>query len=168
MRVDVGEEPEYWYEPFGGRYYWNFDNTYFDAPQDAIYTVALWHPQQELGRYSFVVGEREVFGGDRDCMATFNDYWTPLLAGENPYRTAVAEDSMMDESMGDAMGSEMAGDMTAWRCERWTMDRRPRARRRRGPRSRRTAGDGVRQRADGRPAAHPAVTTAATTCASRR
>ncbi len=112
MMVDLGEEPEYWYEPFGGRYYWNFENSYFEAPQDATYMVALWHPEQELGRYSFVVGEREVFGGDRDCMASFNDYWTPLLAGEDPYRTPVAVDTMMDESMGDAMGSEMAADMT--------------------------------------------------------
>lgn len=96
MMVDVGEEPEYWYEPFGGRYYWNFENRYFEAAQDGIYTVALWHPEEELGRYSFVVGEQEVFGGDRDCMASFDDYWTPLVAGENPYRSAAATEGMMD------------------------------------------------------------------------
>lgn len=86
MLVPVGDEPEYWYEPFGGRYYWNFENYFLDIPEDGMYTVVLWHPEDELGRYSFVVGEREIIGGDRDCMASFNDYWTPLVAGENPYR----------------------------------------------------------------------------------
>jgi hypothetical protein len=85
MIVPLGDEPEYWYEPFGGRYYWNWENYFFDPPQDATYTVALWHPEEQLGRYSFVVGEEEIRGGDRECMASFDDYWTPLLAGENPY-----------------------------------------------------------------------------------
>lgn len=91
IMVDVGEEPEYWFEPFGGRYYWNWDNTFFEAPEDGAYTVALWHPDNELGRYSFVVGEKEEFGGDRDCSASFDKYWTPLVAGENPYRDGEAE-----------------------------------------------------------------------------
>jgi uncharacterized surface protein with fasciclin (FAS1) repeats len=87
--VPLGDEPEYWFEPFGGRYYWNWDNYFFDAPEDAAYTVALWHPEQELGRYSFVIGTDEIFGGDPDCMASMGAYWTPLLAGENPYPDAV-------------------------------------------------------------------------------
>lgn len=104
--VDVGDKGEYWYEPFGGRYYWNFENTFFEAPKDGTYTVAMWHPQERLGRYSFVVGEREVFGGDRECMAMFDDYWTPLVAGENPYRDGTVE--------ADAMGAMPMtdGDMT--------------------------------------------------------
>jgi uncharacterized surface protein with fasciclin (FAS1) repeats len=85
MLVPLGDEPEYWFEPFGGRYYWNWENYFFDAPEDATYTVALWHPEQELGRYSFVIGSDEVFGGDPECMATMDAYWTPLVAGENPY-----------------------------------------------------------------------------------
>lgn len=85
MMVPLGDEPKYWYEPFGGRYYWNWDNYFFKAPEEATYTVALWHPEGELGRYSFVVGEEEIRGGDQECMASMNDYWTPLVAGENPY-----------------------------------------------------------------------------------
>ena len=85
-------KPEYWYEPFGGRYYWNWENYFFEAPEDATYTVALWHPEEQLGRYSFVIGEEEIRGGDPECMASLDDYWTPLLAGENPYRdTRVSE-----------------------------------------------------------------------------
>ena len=108
--IDVGDEGEYWYEPFGGRYYWNYENTFFEAPEDGTYTVAMWHPEQELGRYSFVLGEREVFGGDRECMANMDAYWTPLLAGENPYRTAVAEYEM-SASMDAAEASAKSGEM---------------------------------------------------------
>ena len=94
MLVPLGDEPEYWFEPFGGRYYWNWENYFFDAPEDAIYTVALWHPEQELGRYSFVIGSDEIFGGDPECMATMDAYWTPLIAGENPYPdTVIAADA---------------------------------------------------------------------------
>jgi hypothetical protein len=91
MMVPLGDEPEYWYEPFGGRYYWNWENYFFDAPARATYTVALWHPEQQLGRYSFVIGSREKFGGDRECMASMDAYWTPLVAGQNPYRDTVIE-----------------------------------------------------------------------------
>ena len=91
MLIPLGDEPEYWYEPFGGRYYWNWENYFFTVPADATYTVALWHPSEELGRYSFVIGEEEIRGGDPECMSSFDDYWTPLLAGENPYRDATAD-----------------------------------------------------------------------------
>jgi len=93
MMVPVGEEPEYWFEPFGGQYYYNWENYFFETPEDATYTVALWHPQGELGRYSFVVGEEEIRGGDPECMAGMGDFWTPLIAGESPYpETEMAKD----------------------------------------------------------------------------
>ena len=114
--INVGDESEYWYEPFGGRYYWNYENTFFEAPEDATYTVAMWHPEQQLGRYSFVLGEREIFGGDRECMANMDAYWTPLLAGENPYRTAVAVDEMpvsLDDANASAMDSQKSSDMAS-------------------------------------------------------
>jgi uncharacterized surface protein with fasciclin (FAS1) repeats len=89
MLVPLGDEPEYWFEPFGERYYWNWENYFFNAPEDATYTVALWHPERQLGRYSFVIGSEEIFGGDQECMTSMDAYWTPLIAGENPYRDTV-------------------------------------------------------------------------------
>ena len=86
MPIPVGEAPVYWFEPFGRRYYWNWDDYFFRAPQTASYTVALWHPQDAIGRYSFVIGTREVFGGQADCFASYGEYWTPLQPGVNPYR----------------------------------------------------------------------------------
>lgn len=84
--VPLGDAPAWFYEPFGRVHFWNWDNYYFEAPQDSRYTVALWHPEAEIGRYTFVIGEKEVFGGDMECFLTFAQYWTPLLQGDNPYR----------------------------------------------------------------------------------
>lgn len=96
MMIPLGNEAAYWYEPFGRRYFWNWDNYFFKSPATATYTVALWHPANEIGRYSFVIGQREVFGGDADCFSTYDEYWTPLEPGVNPYRdTALTDDMMM-------------------------------------------------------------------------
>ncbi len=96
--VPLGDAPAWFYEPFGGVHFWNWDNFYFQAPQDAIYTVALWHPESEAGRYSFVIGESEVFGGDLECFMTFNIYWTPIIEGSNPYRDTPMDMLMHDPS----------------------------------------------------------------------
>lgn len=95
MLVPLGKEPTWFYEPFGRRYYWNWDDYFFRVPASATYTVALWHPVNEIGRYSFVIGQREVFGGDADCFSAYNEYWTPLEPGVNPYRDTVLTDDML-------------------------------------------------------------------------
>ncbi len=94
--VSLGEDPSYFYERFGRVYFWNYDDDFFLAPQDASYTVALWHPDRQIGRYSFVIGQREEWGGDLECFLAFEQYWTPILEGANPYR-----DTPMDELMHD-------------------------------------------------------------------
>ncbi len=84
--IPLGDTPRYWFEPFGRRYYWNWEDYYWTAPQSATYRVVLWHPEEEIGRYSFVIGKREVFGGEADCFASYHEYWSPLEPGRNPYR----------------------------------------------------------------------------------
>ncbi|MCY3979764.1 MAG: hypothetical protein OXG23_16815 [Chloroflexi bacterium] len=84
--IPLGDSPRYWFEPFGRRYYWNWEDYYWTAPQSATYRVALWRPEEKIGRYSFVIGKREVFGGEADCFASYHEYWSPLEAGRNPYR----------------------------------------------------------------------------------
>ena len=86
LMAPLGDEPDWFYEPFGRVHFWNWDNYYFQVPQDGSYTVALWHPEAEIGRYTFVIGEKEVFGGDMECFLAFATYWTPILEGKNPYR----------------------------------------------------------------------------------
>lgn len=90
--IPLGDEPDYFYEPFGRSYFWNWQDTFFVAPQTAVYTVALWHPQGEIGRYTFVIGQREVLGGEAACFATYAEYWTPLVEGVNPYRDTIIPD----------------------------------------------------------------------------
>jgi hypothetical protein len=84
--VPAVDESERFWEPFGRRYYWQWQDADFVAPQAGSYTVAVWHPEERLGRYTFVIGKREVLGGSLDCFTSFDDYWTPLVAGQNPYR----------------------------------------------------------------------------------
>jgi hypothetical protein len=90
-----GDEPEHFFEPFGRQYYWNWQRTLFDVPQEGQYTVIVWHPEAQLGRYTFVVGQREVIGGDFSCLSSFDDYWTLLQPGVDPYRDGYAADSQM-------------------------------------------------------------------------
>ena len=94
--VELGDNPAYFYEPFGRVHYWNYDDDFFRAPQDARYMVALWHPRRQVGRYTFVIGQREVWGGDLECLMAYDVYWTAIIEGANPYR-----DTPMDELMRD-------------------------------------------------------------------
>ncbi len=98
LLVPLGDTPTWFYEPFGRVHFWNWDDYYFQAPQDASYTVALWHADSEIGRYTFVIGEREVFGGDMECLMTFAAWWTPILEGNNPYRDTPMDMLMHDPS----------------------------------------------------------------------
>ena len=95
LLIPLGDEPRYFYEPFGRRYFWNWDDAFFRAPQTATYAVALWHPGNDIARYTFVIGQREVFGGEADCFASYGEYWKPLERGVNPYRDTLMTDEMM-------------------------------------------------------------------------
>ena len=86
MMVPLGAEPVYWFEPFSRRYFWNWEDYFFEAPETSTYTVALWHPGLEIGTYAFVIGQREVFGGELECYESYGSYWKPLEEGVNPYR----------------------------------------------------------------------------------
>lgn len=96
--VALGVDPAYFYEPFGRVHFWNYDDDFFRAPQAGAYTVALWHPERQLGRYAFVIGQREVWGGDLECFMAYNIYWTPILEGANPYRDTTVDELMHDPS----------------------------------------------------------------------
>ncbi len=89
--VALGEAPVYFYERFGRVYFWNYADDFFRAPQTGRYIVALWHPDRQIGRYAFVIGQREVWGGDLECLRTYDLYWTPLIDGANPYRDTPME-----------------------------------------------------------------------------
>ena len=96
--VSLGEDPAYFFEPFGRVHFWNYADDFFRAPQAGRYTVALWHPERQIGRYSFVIGQREVFGGDLECFLAYSMYWTPIIEGANPYRDTPMDALMHDPS----------------------------------------------------------------------
>jgi hypothetical protein len=68
------------YEPFSRTSYWERQEQRVTLPAGGQYTVAVWHPGGEVGRYVFVIGEREVLGGDLAFALKMRNYWKPLQA----------------------------------------------------------------------------------------
>ncbi|MCU0509873.1 MAG: hypothetical protein MUC34_16095 [Anaerolineae bacterium] len=75
-------------EPFSRTSYWERQSERVTLPADGRYVVAVWHGAGEVGRYVFVIGDREVRGGDPAFGAKMRAYWTPV---EAPADAAPAE-----------------------------------------------------------------------------
>lgn len=68
------------YEPFSRTSYWERQSQRVTLPATGRYTVAIWHSTGELGRYGFVVGDRELPGGELLGLGKkLKAYWTPVL-----------------------------------------------------------------------------------------
>jgi len=72
------ETPETFFEPFSGTSYWNRQDRRVILPENGRYTVAVWHPQGDIGRYVFVIGDKERPGGDPLFPVKMKSYWTPV------------------------------------------------------------------------------------------
>ena len=68
------------YEPFSRTSYWERQEQRVILPAGGRYVVAVWHPNGEVGRYVFVIGEKEVLGGDLAFPLKMRSYWTPIEA----------------------------------------------------------------------------------------
>ena len=79
--LEIAPEPgpaEEFYEPFSRTSYWERQSTRASLPESGQYVVAIWHPDGEVGRYGFVIGDKERLGGDLLGLATkMRSYWTP-------------------------------------------------------------------------------------------
>ena len=75
------------FEPFSRTSYWDRQEERVSLPADGRYTVAVWHPQGEVGRYVFVVGDRELPGGDPTFPLKMRTYWTPVGTPTRPLQT---------------------------------------------------------------------------------
>ena len=75
----TGPAPTF-YEPFSRTSYWERQEQRVTLPASGQYTVAVWHPEGEVGRYVFVIGEKEVLGGDLAFPLKMRSYWTPVEA----------------------------------------------------------------------------------------
>jgi hypothetical protein len=74
---DPGPAPTF-FEPFSRTSYWDRQEERVPLPADGRYTVAVWHAEGEAGRYVFVVGDRELPGGDPAFPLKMRTYWTPV------------------------------------------------------------------------------------------
>ncbi len=66
------------YEPFSRTSYWERQEERVSLPLDGQYLVVVWHPEGEVGRYTFVIGEKERLGGDLAFPIKMRNYWTPV------------------------------------------------------------------------------------------
>jgi hypothetical protein len=67
------------FEPFSRTSYWERQEDRIALPADGTYTLAVWSDSGATGRYTLVVGDREVFGGDPAFGMKLPSYWTPVL-----------------------------------------------------------------------------------------
>jgi hypothetical protein len=68
------------YEPFSGTSYWERQEQRVTLPAGGHYVVAVWHREGEVGRYTFVIGQKEKLGGDLAFPLKMRSYWTPVEA----------------------------------------------------------------------------------------
>ena len=68
------------YEPFSRTSYWERQEERVTLTASGRYVVAVWHPEGAVGRYTFVIGEKERLGGDLAFPIKMKKYWTPVEA----------------------------------------------------------------------------------------
>jgi len=76
--ADQGGEVPVFFEPFSRTRYWRRQRQYVVLPVSTTYHVAVWSPNGSLGRYTFVIGDREIRGGDPAFGTKIRSYWQPV------------------------------------------------------------------------------------------
>lgn len=77
------------FEPFSRTRYWERQEERITLPADGDYTVAVWDAAGRAGRYTLVVGDREIPGGDMAFPFKLRSFWTAVPqppAPEAPHR----------------------------------------------------------------------------------
>jgi hypothetical protein len=68
----------YFFEPFSRTSYWTRQEQNVTLPANGRYLVAIWDDKGQKGRYVFVIGYKEVLGGDIAFPLKIRNYWKPL------------------------------------------------------------------------------------------
>ncbi len=71
-------EATVFFEPFSRTAYWRRQREKITFPVNGEVLVVVWHSEGSVGRYTLVVGQREVPGGDSDFSRKLKAYWTPV------------------------------------------------------------------------------------------
>lgn len=66
------------FEPFSRTSYWTRQEQNVTLPENSSYSVAVWDDRGEVGRYVFVIGNKEVPGGDLAFPLKMRNYWKPV------------------------------------------------------------------------------------------
>ncbi|MDH4136257.1 MAG: glycerol-3-phosphate acyltransferase [Anaerolineae bacterium] len=98
----LGPAPTF-FEPFSRTSYWDRQEEHVTLPSDGRYVVAVWHPEGQVGRYVFVVGDKELPGGDPAFPFKMRDYWTPV--GSSTGRTVAAVTALFWTVLGFLLGA---------------------------------------------------------------
>ena len=88
LAPDPGPAAEF-FEPFSRTRYWERQEDRITLPADGEYVVAVWAADGSVGRYTLVVGDREIPGGDMAFPFKLRSFWTPAPpppAPEAPHR----------------------------------------------------------------------------------
>lgn len=72
-----GRAPEF-FEPFSRTRYWERQEEWITLPADGEYRIAVWDAAGRTGRYTLVVGDREIPGGDMAFPFKLRTFWTPV------------------------------------------------------------------------------------------
>lgn len=83
LRAAPGE-PTSFFEPFSRTRYWERQEDRFVLPADGEYWIAVWSDAGQIGRYTLVVGDREIPGGDIGFPFKLRAFWTPAPAPPEP------------------------------------------------------------------------------------
>jgi hypothetical protein len=77
--------PSSFFEPFSRTSYRERQEQWVTLPADGRYWVTVWNPEKQVGRYVFVIGQKEVMGGDIDCLANLSEYFTPVTDADHAH-----------------------------------------------------------------------------------
>ena len=66
------------FEPFSRTSYWTRQEQSVRLPANGSYSTAVWDDKGQVGRYVFVIGDREMPGGDLAFPLKMRNYWTPV------------------------------------------------------------------------------------------
>lgn len=92
---------ETFFEPFSRTSYWERQSERVTLPADGQYTVAIWHPRGEVGRYGFVIGDKERLGGDLLGLGSkLRSYWTAVPQPDEPLLTESSLPARADKPAG--------------------------------------------------------------------
>jgi len=83
LRAEPGPASTF-FEPFSRTSYWERQEERFTLPADGQFTVAVWSETGQTGRYTLVVGDREVMGGDPAFPFKLHSFWTPVEPAQSP------------------------------------------------------------------------------------